>query len=56
MPPFAIKRVQQMSLQKLFQILFKRLRKDLEKHMRDRLKFNEMTPHDEAFYIHFMMP
>ena len=55
-PPFAIRKFSQVSLQALFMTLFKCVRTDLEKYMRERLKFNSMTPDEEAFNIHFLRP
>jgi len=56
MPPIAIKRFTSIRLHDLFSNLFRCLRRDLEKHCRERLKFNKLTADDDAFTIHFLRP
>ena len=56
MPPIAIRKFNSITLHNLFLTIFKCMRRDLEKYCKEKLKFNKLTPDDEAFNIHFLRP
>lgn len=54
MPPLILSIINKLTVAILFSAIFKVLRKYLEKNYRNKIRFNKLTPDDEAFNIHFL--